>query len=439
MAGIVIDGNNIYRQDDTGKWLVRPLAGQWVATTYPPTTPPSTLVESMRGMRITAPGQPAIVNALKEQWTMVAGANGNQIAVNGIPDVSTSNVKLILYWPGSVFQQNTAGNWWMKNRSTDAWASASDPSVISPPTPIIPLPMPSGIYRAVNGVLVDPSGAQFRARGICAQYSRMWGAGGGSVDLGRSNSAKLFAFSPKMNFVRFGNWQGALCNPSDPTVVSWVNDLTSHGIIVSFDLHYTGNAISPNDQTANSWFAKAAAQYKNNPMVWYNTQNEPHGSGISAMMLGQYNAIRGAGATAPISLAIGNPGGEMTSMSQSDFAGMTNVTWDLHYYGWVPNSMNLSYKQLLSQLSAFRSKDGVIPDMCLEFGDSTDGANVDTKWQYVLSQVLDPSTGPVGGYSAWIWNWDNSNMGDRLLDSPFDGSAVSAGGGKMIQAAMNGP
>lgn len=375
---------------------------------------------------ITAAGSPSIVDDSLNVYTLVdssAAGKGLQIAKNAVVDPPTQNVVKLGILHRKVHQENAAGSWYVDNQvgntTATAWAQEADPT--APAT---------GKFQVSGGQILGPSGAPFRAKGVNVNYTQVWGNHG--VDVGRVNRSCLQRAFPGINFVRFACWGGALAAPGDPTVTAWINDLTNNGIVVMIDLHYTGNAISPSDPTANNWFAGWARQYANNPMVWFDTQNEPHGSGISAMMLGQYNAIRGAGNGNIVLLCTGNPGGEITGMSPSDLAQMTNVGFDSHYYGWMPSN-GIPWSSILSELSAFSSKNGPIPVLCCETGDSTDGNTRDSNWQ----QVLQASLSNPAGFACWYMNWDSSGA-DLLLASPYDGSALTDYGSVVANAIKTG-
>lgn len=379
---------------------------------------------------ISSPSDKAILDDWMNAYTLVATAGkGNQIAKNAAIDPPTQNVTKLGILSRKVHQQNQAGAWYVDTATgktnTTAWAQESDPTAPAPQPP-------SGAFRVSGGKIVDSKGNAFRAKGPNCNYTQVWG--NHQVDLDRFSLANLQRAFPGLNFVRFANWGGQLAPVGDAKTVAWTNDLTSHGVVVMYDLHYTGDAISPSDATANGWFNGWAGFWKANPMVWFASQNEPHGYGtnISAMMKGQYNAVRSAGSSAIMLLACGNPGGETTGMAQSDFASMTNAAFDAHYYGWMPQN-GISWQEILHELSGFHSQDGAMPVLCLETGDSTDGNNRDGNWQDVLNQSL---SNPAG-FACWYWNWD-TNGADRLLAAPFDGSQLTDYGQVVRSAIQSG-
>lgn len=343
------------------------------------------------------------------------------IRCNGVPDTRTGNVVSIQITGGQLYQTAQSGGVWVADTAGN-WTQTSIP------TP--PQPTPSGGFTVSNGRLVDAKGNPFRAKGVNVNYTQVWG--NGAPDIGRVNRACLQHAFPGINFVRFACWGGALPPVGDAATVAWVSDLTANGIVVLMDLHYTGNAISPYDGTASAWFAGWSKQFAGNPMVWWDTQNEPHGSGISAMQAGQYNAIRSGGSTSPILLCCGDPGGELTGQNPADYASMHNVAFDMHYYGWMPSNGH-PWSEVLGELAGYRSADGVIPVLCCETGDSTDGNTRDGNWQ----QVLASSLGNAAGFACWYMNW-NSQGADLLLAAPFDGSALTDYGSLVRNAITSG-
>jgi Cellulase (glycosyl hydrolase family 5) len=305
--------------------------------------------------------------------------------------------------------------------ASGASALAADPTKLP-----LPPPAPGSAFHVSAGQILDPTGKVFRARGVNVSYTRLWGDG--KVDLTRCTGPMLRRTFPGINFVRFANWNGALSDPADPTVAGWVADLALNGIVVEVELHYTGNAIAPNDPIACAWLARWAKAYANNPMIWYGLQNEPHGSRIAAMQAGLYAAVRSAGATAPVLLCCGNPN-ENVGLDKSVYAAMTNVAFDMHYYGWMVDK-GYSWSSICATLAQYTSQDGVLPVLCLETGDSTDGRVRDANYRVVLGESL----ANKAGFAAWFMNWNVTGEADRLLAAP-DGSALTDYG-QMVRTAI---
>lgn len=365
--------------------------------------PPPVTGPTPDGTYITAPNT-KIIDDVGNAYEITTGA---QIAKNAQVDINTQRVVKIGMNKRMCVQQNQDNNWWQDvNNSSKtnitAWRQIADPTA----------PIGQGMYHVANGQLLGPDGQVFKLKGVNVCATRVWGDKG--VEHTRVTRQKLQALFPKVNFIRYAHWAGMLLDPADPGIMAWTKDMTDHGIVVCYDLHYTGQAINPNDATANNWLAKCAQTYKDNPMVWGQSQNEPHGNAyaISGMMNGQYNAWRNTGNTNPFFSCCGDPGGELTGMNPHDFEAMSNFLFDLHYYGWMPAN-GMSYQSCVNQLSGFRSQDGAIPVVCIEYGDATDGNNIDNNWQTVLDQALNWPQGSA----AWMINWitATSSTGDCLV------------------------
>jgi Cellulase (glycosyl hydrolase family 5) len=139
-----------------------------------------------------------------------------------------------------------------------------------------------------------------------------------------------------------------------------------------------------------------ATYFKDNPYVWFGTNNEPSliypgnssavatgPQSLSAWQKATYNAIRGTGNTNPILLepggdAVGNfrNGAGIPMMAFQDptvVATMTNVIWDPHIYGFMNNnatdaaSNNLLVSEVIAACQAVKSADGIVPCIIGEF------------------------------------------------------------------------
>jgi hypothetical protein len=352
-----------------------------------------------------------------DQWRITSGRTiewKSHTSQAWVAAGQSANVAVIEKWKATCFQSNTAGGWWSavkQGGTTITWTAApGDPSA----TP--PNPTPTGMFHFTNNQILDPAGNRFRPVGVNVNCVKVWGDK--SPDYPRASSSALKRGFPKLNAVRFANWDGFMTDPNDPGVKAWINDVTSHGIVVECEVHWTGNATSGGKlQQGCDWLAAYANVYKNNPYVWYGTQNEPHGGGIQDMMLAMLHAVRGTGCMSPVLLACGDPG--ENNFDGSRFANEDNTGFDMHYYGWMPSN-GMNWDGIVNNLNQYHSRSGVMPVCCLETGDATDGKNRDGNWQ----QVLDASCANPNGFTAWYQNWDDSEA-DRLLAAPFDYSALT--------------
>jgi hypothetical protein len=146
------------------------------------------------------------------------------------------------------------------------------------------------------------------------------------------------------------------------------------------------------------------------------------------MMLGQYRAIRGAGSPNPIMLCTGDPGAEITGMSQADIGQMTGVAFDTHCYGWLLPQ----WGSIISSLGAFHSADGAIPVLVLETGNGATSDAIDGNWQDVFNTA---KANPAGA-AWWLINWSDSQPADCIWAAPFDGSVVQSPYGQMVAQAI---
>jgi hypothetical protein len=96
-------------------------------------TPPPPAPESSHGSAI--PPSAALADASGASWTVTGGV----IYRNGVATVSSS-VTLLLYWNHTIYQQNSAGGWWLW--ANNGWQATTDPRVVTPP-PSAPSPAPA--------------------------------------------------------------------------------------------------------------------------------------------------------------------------------------------------------------------------------------------------------------------------------------------------------
>jgi hypothetical protein len=307
-----------------------------------------------------------------------------------------------------------------------------------------------GSFHISNGLIVAPNGQNFIAKGINIRWDQLDAAVGDGVNMPLLNDFPGLNMI-RLNFEDYNAWD----NPSQ--IQAAVNALTARGIVVEIEDHtgisstpYTGAQLA----AEQAWYASVATMFKNNPYVWYGTYNEPgNGSnlaGIAAQEVATYNTIRATGNTNPILMeepSGGNPGTVGTNatgydgagpMTPSAYASMTNIIWDLHYYGWVSNySTNLAAVQAgltgsvsgasgIAGAQSIRSADGLVPVIIGEFGNSTTGGAVDANGDQVIQAVA--ASGK--GFLAWGWNPDPT--GDQLTT---DSGAVTHYGNQ-IQAII---
>ena len=299
----------------------------------------------------------------------------------------------------------------------------------------------SNSYQVSNGQIIDPNAQVFVARGI-------------DVMEGNQPSAALLQQDfPGINFVRL-----AIYDYASPTALtSYVNDLTSHGIVVELEDHANSNGsnaggsqgqIFTGQELTNesNWYSSIASAFKDNPLVWFGTDNEPseydasgtfNPTALSDWQLQTYNAIRNAGNTSPVMLEANGWSSNgapvmLQGYNASDYAGMKNVVWDPHYYGWLTNystdqtTNNNFIAQLIQQVQQITSADGKIPVIFGEYGNSTTGLSIDANGNQVIQAVLNSGVGNVA------WAWGTGNPGDGLTNADNTLSAY----GKLVAAGI---
>lgn len=85
-------------------------------------------------------------------WTITTAA---QVAENGIVDTSTSNVAMLVFSGGFIYQQNVAGAWYRRTATT-AWTSTAAPVCAMPPPPIpTSTPTPGPPWRPAGPTTVS--------------------------------------------------------------------------------------------------------------------------------------------------------------------------------------------------------------------------------------------------------------------------------------------
>lgn len=298
------------------------------------------------------------------------------------------------------------------------------------------------MFSVANGLILDPSGASFIARGINVNDWQMATA-----------APLLRQYFTGINAVRLACRNYA----SASTYTAFINAMSAAGIVVIIEDH-TG--ISQPPLTGNtllaelSWYAALAAAFGSNPYVWFGTFNEPgNGSDLAAITTQEvaiYNAIRATGSQAMILMELpsgGNPGlvgaaargydgaGPMTAPA---YATMHNIVWDLHYYGWVSN-YSTSPAAVAAALAgsvagaagilgaqSIQSADGLVPVIIGEFGNSTTGGAIDANGDQVIAAVA----GSGKGFIAWAW--DPDEQGDQAVTD----AGVLTPYGRQIAAAI---
>ncbi|PPQ27550.1 carbohydrate-binding domain-containing protein [Rhodopila globiformis] len=296
----------------------------------------------------------------------------------------------------------------------------------------------TGQFYDSNGQIIDPNGQVYVARGVNV-----------GIDV-QVPASQLLADFPGLNFVRLA----INTYPTPASIAAYVNSLTSQGIVVELEDHTTstgsdggggvGSVFTGQELTNElNWYSSVASYFKNNPYVWFGTDNEPPGPGaaLSTWQQQTYDAIRNTGNTSPIMLEAGisaTPmGGPLSSqLTASDYSGMTSVIWDIHSYGWVSNystnqsTVSSALATTVQEAHSITSADGTIPVIIGEYGNSTTGVTIDANANQVITAIQSAvENGTVSGSAAWIAH--TGAPGDGLLNSNYSltsyGQQVAAG------------
>jgi hypothetical protein len=157
-------GGTLYQENASHLWW------KWSNNTWVSTPAP----ESPSGTSI--PSALQLNDSAGNYWTV----SGGVIQLNGVSQVGTQNVVLMLYYNHVVYQQNAAGGWWKWNGS--AWISTTDPRVCTASPDNTSIPNASSICDNNGGVWTVVSGA-VKLNGQDAQYTNqvtllLWYQGG---------------------------------------------------------------------------------------------------------------------------------------------------------------------------------------------------------------------------------------------------------------------
>lgn len=307
-------------------------------------------------------------------------------------------------------------------------------------------------FSVSGGKIFDPDGNQFIARGLSIN----------DFDIANTPVSLLQQLFPRINYVRVSNfWPD---NPSgyagaiDPTSYSsWVTSLTSKGIVVQFSDYPGQNASSCRtgaDLTnAEAWYKRVAAYYASNPYVWFESQNEcgdPSGTTIGPEHVGLYNAVRAVSGTMfLLNSADGNPNSSgLVGINSSNYTGMTNVVWDIHFYGWAfpaccnQSSSDSSGTSFIGNFTAFSSLDGTIPVILGEDGNATSQGIVDGNGAQTMTTVLNMvAAGTAQGFGYWEWYCGclPAGAGDQITSGGTNAGLNGAYGTQVANAIATAP
>jgi hypothetical protein len=379
-----------------------------------PPDPPQPGQPSPDGTTVTTIG-PAIIDAALKSFTIVAADasnKGQQIAINGTRDTRTGNVTTLYAKGHTCYQKNTAGSWYSADGATPPnWTQTADPTGVAPPTP-------TGSFHVANGQVMDSNNQPFIARGIALLDGQM----------GDHTPAVLMGLMPKTNLFNLAN--GAdnsgyhSAKPNDQ-IIAWTDAALALGAIVMLSDYQPGQpqVRSGGDlDGAANWYSALAAHYKDQPRVWWTTENEAGGN-QSEYHNRIYDTIRNAGNNSMIWMESQNGNATGTGgLNAGDYGRMHNVGWNIHVYPWEynkgsqnQNDYDNAARSFVQRFQSFaNSADGVMPVMMGEGGNSTSGNGVDPDdvkvnnvWACVQSFLNCTGTGSQDfrAYAAWLTDW----------------------------------
>lgn len=258
-----------------------------------------------------------------------------------------------------------------------------------------------------DGEILD-NGQPFIAKGINIYADALMNVGAATV-------TNTF---PGLNFVRVNVFD--MTTDTAAMLKPYVDALTSQGVVVELEDHnsqtvLTGSALSSAVLRYTDW----ATAFKGNPNVVFGTQNEPVGSSssIDGEISAIYNAIRATGNNNLV-LMDPNAGNSTTGLAASNFARMTNVAWDLHYYselsGYSPD-LGANESALSSEVAGaqgIRSANGAIPVIIGEYGPAP-GNGISPGGSQAITAV------EASGLGSAAWAWETGNP------SPYPGDLVN--------------
>src|SRR5579859_1783982 len=415
--------------------------------------------ETIQSATIT-PGNGSITDAQGNVWKITASGS---IMENGTYTPGGGGTSALTITNGIVYGQDNGhdgntvnpGGWFTLSADGQTWGKSAPPGTISTALAASPAaqlastiadyvgackagvpnsPASAGGFGTLNGQIYTPDGKPFLARGINLRSTEL-------ADI----PAVLAAF-PNLNFIRLNI--RSLDSPA--SLQSAINDLTSRGIVVELEDHPDGGggqgSISALEGPDVAWLGQVAAAFKNNPYVWYGTYNEPPTDGnLTAWQVAEYNAIRGAGATAPIMIEPGGPRPDTLTapLNLSAYTSMTNIIADPHLYNFQTNfstdpAVNAAnVAAMIKSAQSIVSADGPVPVLIGEFGDSTDGSNTDPGGMQNVQAVLNNGI----GFAAWSWISGGSDMlqsgGQLTAYGQAVASTIQSGGSASAVCAVS--
>jgi hypothetical protein len=239
-----------------------------------------------------------------------------------------------------------------------------------------------------SGGFVAPNGTPWTMRGLNA-----------GVQDALQGFGNVLTDYPGLTAIRLNCDSG---NDSAASIAQVVQEYTAAGVVVEIEDH-SGNG----DNVA--WYQQMATMFKDNPLVFLETPNEPGGDAATTAQnqIGIINAIRAAGFTNPIGV---QPNG---GYDYSNVAAVLNtlgtsglfITPHIYYSGTDPNGAAAYVQSDIQQAKAL----GLFPSID-EFGNALDGFTADPQGMTVITSVL--AANEAGQAGAVFWAMDNGNHPD---------------------------
>lgn len=398
------------------------------------------------------PGGGSITDDNGVVWTITADG---KVEKNGVPVLGGGDTAQLTLVNGTVWGQDNnddpsranAGGWF--SLSDSGWlASGSAPDAASGPsaaavtaTPALKVAQApvicggaaaSGAFSVVGGQIIAPDGTPWIGRGVNV-YD--W-------DIG--DAAAIIQVFSGINFFRVN-----IHSYQDPSAYqALITLVTSQQRVVELEDHPDGgggqDAPFQGAKLAaeSAWYASVAAAYKNNPYVWFGTFNEPgvgNSGELSAWHLATYNAIRGTGNMNPILI---EPGGSRSYnlvqwLIPSVYQNMKNVIMDPHIYGYQVDyntdqaTNDANAQAMIAAAQTIKTSDGTIGVMVAEYGNSTEGQDIDPNGVQNVTSVINLGASGKAGSAAWAWN--PGGGADHLMN----GSQPTSPYGQQVQLYIN--
>jgi hypothetical protein len=281
------------------------------------------------------PSATEIVDSSLNTWTVTGGV----VYENGTAGGFTANVALVLYYGGTVYQENTACLWWSWNGS--AWVSTSNPAASL--TPACSTSVASGGASSSSGGTSSSSSSGGSGFGIAVAGNKFVSTQTGSVVqlLGASISGfyagnTSLATGPEnygsatdpgfaamaswnMNMVRIplneAEWlnktgcitDGGTAATLQSNVKAAVSAANAKGLYVILDLHISapnafgcpkGQGSMPDADNTIAFWTSVAQTFKGNPAVIFELFNEPLGTNLYANWVEAVNGAAPSGQSA---------------------------------------------------------------------------------------------------------------------------------------------